>query len=180
MIACSTGLLFSIIFESAALLNGGWSMGQDVPTLFFAAIAGPWVGLFIGGVSFYALAIEQDISIGNSFGEVIRDSFDQAHLALALVFGLLGFILGLTYRKTHGQFTHFRPIAYVELIACIELGIPGLIIALINLPLSSGLINFFSFSFSIIFFPLLVLLIFLLIALSICGRFQMRGMKSSL
>ena len=87
---------------------------------------------------------------------------------ISLGLALFGFILGFTYLKTNGQFIRFRSIAYVEMIAIVEIVI---------LVFIGTLLRNLWLEFHVFLILSLTPLIPLSIALALYGRFQKRLMK---
>lgn len=194
LIACGTGLLLFILLgllasdvpgdaTYRALVIGIFVLAVGVASIpFLAALAGPWVGLFTGSVSLFVslfmliAASTLFTGHGEAFGSFFGYFYSSVGWEINLGTALFGFIIGFTHLKTHGQFRHFRSIAYVEGITIVVLVVLELIATL----RIASLISFYNpYIFPEMFLFSLPALILLLAALAICGRFQKRVMKSS-
>jgi len=72
--------------------------------LFFGAVFGPWVGLFVGGV-------------GNVIGDLI--SYHNFYWNWDLGNALIGFIAGLAMLYTFGRYRSIRPIVIAEIFSAV-------------------------------------------------------------
>lgn len=104
--------------------------------LFFAALYGPWVGLFTGSIGFFVAGFFFTSTVDSTRGISVTFNYYLSSYRFSWTFlvalSFIGFVAGLVTIKTKGRYNTLLDILYVELIDAITLVVVVAFIALLT------------------------------------------------